>query len=197
MIAEVCGGNNTCLGCDGIKDSGKVVDSCGICGGFDACYGCDSVPYSGAVYDVCDVCNGDGLSCLGCDGFPMSNTVKDACGVCKGDNSTCAGCDGVPNSHKVIDSCGVCNGNNSCVYQQQSSSKPLVSPLGVGIIVVSAIVALVGGILAAVALISVGAAVGGPLFALPAGLLTQLNAARVSEIHVDKKPKNNPFANRD
>jgi len=49
--------------------------------------------------------------------------------------------------------------------------------------------------LAAVALIGVGAAVGGPLFALPAGLLSQMNAARVSEIHKEKKAKVNPFAN--
>jgi hypothetical protein len=30
----VCGGNNaTCTGCDGVPNSGKVVDSCGTCGG--------------------------------------------------------------------------------------------------------------------------------------------------------------------
>jgi hypothetical protein len=32
----VCGGNNaTCTGCDGVPNSGKVVDSCGTCGGSD------------------------------------------------------------------------------------------------------------------------------------------------------------------
>jgi hypothetical protein len=195
-LCGVCGGANECLGCDYIPNSGKLLDSCGICGGFDACFGCDSVPYSGATYDICDVCNGDGLECLGCDGFPYSAAIYDACGKCKGDNSTCAGCDGVPNSRKTVDACGVCGGNSTCVHQDVTETKEPLSPLGVGIIVAAAVIALVGGILAAVALISVGAAVGGPLFALPAGLLTQLNAARVSEIHKEKKAKVNPFANK-
>ena len=30
----VCGGDNsTCIGCDGVPNSGKVNDSCNVCGG--------------------------------------------------------------------------------------------------------------------------------------------------------------------
>jgi hypothetical protein len=29
----VCGGENLCIGCDGVEFSGKVWDSCNVCGG--------------------------------------------------------------------------------------------------------------------------------------------------------------------
>ena len=77
-----------------------------------SCMGCDGVPNSGKVRDVCGVCDGDGTSCMGCDRVPNSRKVLDACGVCGGKNATCTGCDGVPNSGKVVDSCGTCGGSD-------------------------------------------------------------------------------------
>jgi hypothetical protein len=87
-------------------------DRCGVCGGDNTCVGCDDVPFSGAVIDRCGVCKGNN-ACVGCDDIPFSGKKRDACGVCGGDNATCAGCDGVPNSGKTVDACGVCGGSNS------------------------------------------------------------------------------------
>merc|ERR1712195_387386 len=75
--------------------------------------GCDGVANSGKVDDACGVCDGDGKSCAGCDGVLNSGKVKDACGVCGGNGKSCAGCDGVANSVKVDDACGVCDGDGS------------------------------------------------------------------------------------
>ena len=63
----MCNGDGTsCLGCDGVVDSGLVNDACGVCNGNgSACAGCDGVPNSGKVYDRCNVCGGDGQSCVG------------------------------------------------------------------------------------------------------------------------------------
>lgn len=56
---SVCDGDDTlCRGCDGVVNSGKVVDQCGECGGTDACFGCDGVVNSGVTIDRCGVCNG-------------------------------------------------------------------------------------------------------------------------------------------
>jgi hypothetical protein len=122
----VCGGDGkSCLGCDGVPNSGKKNDSCGQCGGpgpdacgtcggnGSGCAGCDGVPNSGKKNDACGVCGGNGSSCAGCDGVPNSGKKNDACGVCGGNGSTCAGCDGVANSGKKNDACGVCGGNGS------------------------------------------------------------------------------------
>ena len=54
----VCGGDDACLGCDGVPDSGLEVDQCGVCGGSDACVGCDGVPNSGVFTDQCGVRRG-------------------------------------------------------------------------------------------------------------------------------------------
>jgi cysteine-rich repeat protein len=114
----VCGGDDsTCVGCDGVADSGLVVDACGVCGGDDStCVGCDGVGDSGLVLDGCGVCGGDDSTCVGCDGVADSGLVVDACGVCGGDHSTCVGCDDVANSGKVWDQCRVCDGDGtSCL----------------------------------------------------------------------------------
>merc|ERR1712166_918112 len=52
--------------------------------------GCDGVANSGKVDDACGVCDGDGKSCAGCDGEANSGKIQDACGVCDGDGSSCA-----------------------------------------------------------------------------------------------------------
>jgi hypothetical protein len=72
LLDAVCDETGTCcdptlLGCDGLCDSGSVIDVCGICGGAgDSCDGCDGVPASGLVLDSCGVCDGDDTSCLDC-----------------------------------------------------------------------------------------------------------------------------------
>ena len=82
--------------------------------------GCDGVHNSGKTLDVCGVCDGDGSTCDGCDGVANSGKTNDACGVCDGDGSSCQGCDGVPNSGKTNDACGVCDGDGSSCSEQTS-----------------------------------------------------------------------------
>src|SRR5206468_4051740 len=72
----VCGGNDACIGCDGVPNSGVMLDQCGVCGGNNDCAGCDGVPNSGAVIDVCGNCGGNGSECGGC-APPTTN-----CGGC-------------------------------------------------------------------------------------------------------------------
>jgi len=120
------------IGCDGIPDSGMVIDECGLC--LDpadpefnqSCAGCDGVPNSGFIVDECGVCLAPddpefNKSCAGCDGIPNSGLIFDECGDCLMPddamfNQSCAGCDGLPNSGTVFDSCGICGGDNtSCI----------------------------------------------------------------------------------
>jgi hypothetical protein len=78
--------------------SNKTLDQCGVCNGNNTCLGCDGVPNSGKQLDRCGVCGGNGQSCIGCDLVLYSNKTIDGCGVCGGDNTTCGGCDHVPYS---------------------------------------------------------------------------------------------------
>ena len=106
----VCGGDNACVGCDDVLNSGKVVDRCGVCGGDNACVGCDDVIDSGKVVDECGVCGGDNSTCSDCSGVPNGTKTVDRCGVCGGTDA-CVGCDDIPYSGKVKDSCGICGGD--------------------------------------------------------------------------------------
>jgi hypothetical protein len=89
-----------------------------------ACMGCDGVPNSGKVKDACGVCDGNSTSCMGCDRVPNSGKKLDACGVCGGNNATCTGCDGVPNSGKVVDSCGTCGGSDQTCSRSFTIAAP-------------------------------------------------------------------------
>ncbi len=79
--------------------------------------GCDGVENSGRVFDLCGVCDGDGSSCADVCGKPNgdNSTCIDACGVLFGDNSTCSDFCSVPwgNNGTCIDACLVPNGDNS------------------------------------------------------------------------------------
>ncbi len=115
-----CHGNGSaCAGCDGVPNSGAVLDACGVCAGDDSsCLGCDDWPNSGVVEDACGVCGGTNATCLDCHHVVNGPHRLDACGKCllPGDgsfNDSCRGCDGVPGSGRVEDACGVCGGDSS------------------------------------------------------------------------------------
>ncbi|EKX43747.1 hypothetical protein GUITHDRAFT_153161 [Guillardia theta CCMP2712] len=66
------------MGCDGVPNSGKVLDSCGVCNGNND-------------KDACGVCltklvGPPNESCMGCDGSLYSGRAVDACGECGGSN---------------------------------------------------------------------------------------------------------------
>jgi hypothetical protein len=109
-------GDRSCVGCDGVPNSGAVLDACGVCNGTGvACLDCAGMPFGSSVRDKCGVCDGDNSACVDCAGTPNGSAVEDACGVCGGDNSACVDCEGVPNGPATYDACGVCNGRNvSC-----------------------------------------------------------------------------------
>lgn len=113
--SAICG-DRTCLGCDGIANSGLVIDACGLCGGNgNACRDCRGVQHGSSVLDVCGVCDGDASTCDDCAGVAAGSSRYDACGVCGGDSSSCADCLGIPRGPARLDACGECNGRNySC-----------------------------------------------------------------------------------
>ena len=95
VSAGLGGDDSSCAGCDGIPNSGLVVDLCGVCGGDDSsCLGCDSVPWSGLMFDECGVCGGDrGTSCADpCNstlGMHMENSGSIDFGSGYSDGDTC------------------------------------------------------------------------------------------------------------
>ncbi|XP_077978789.1 uncharacterized protein LOC144434209 [Glandiceps talaboti] len=61
-----------CVGGSTNKTNTFGIGPCGICvnntnDDVMACYGCDGVPNSGRIKDLCGVCNGDGTTCFGVD----------------------------------------------------------------------------------------------------------------------------------
>lgn len=89
------GGNQTCRACDGVVRGLAAVDVCGECSdpsrsGANCSYFCDGLPDSGKVTDMCGVCGGDDSWCRGCDGIINSGKFFDRCGVCGGDGMSCS-----------------------------------------------------------------------------------------------------------
>lgn len=61
------------FGCDGVLDSNKEFDACGVCGGLNECVGCDGQA-SRLRYDLCGVCGGTN-ECLDCNYEPFGRAV--------------------------------------------------------------------------------------------------------------------------
>jgi len=79
----------TCAGCDGVPNSGLVLDECGVCGGDNTiCAGCDGIPNSGLVFDCNNICDGTALldNCDLCDSDSTNDCVQDCAGDWGGDN---------------------------------------------------------------------------------------------------------------
>ena len=118
----ICGGDDECVGCDGLFMSGLVVDACGVCGGDEStCTGCDGVLFSNATYDLCGQCGREN-SDMDCNDDCFGSAELDYCNECwggftgRGVNSSmdCAEvCDGA----SVVDQCGTCDddASNDCV----------------------------------------------------------------------------------
>ena len=77
-----CGGDNsTCLGCDGIPNSGLVADECGVCDGLNECIlDCAGVDGGEAYIDGCGICT-EGTTGLN------ANYLMDCMGICNGNTS--------------------------------------------------------------------------------------------------------------
>ena len=116
VITDNASGNSVSLAVEGDQTCVEitVTGPPALCE-YESCAGCDGIPNSGLVIDECGVCDGNNSTCLDECGVPNgdNSSCTDECGVPNGDNTTCAGCDGIPNSGLVIDECGVCDGNNS------------------------------------------------------------------------------------
>lgn len=83
---DVRGGCYVVSGATNVPPFGAVyVDD--LCNG--PCYGCDGVLNSCKQVDACGVCNGDNSTCKDCFGVINGNAVVDVCGVCGGSNNTC------------------------------------------------------------------------------------------------------------
>lgn len=91
--ADLCSVNGI-IECDAAKvglhctadDKQADVDAC------DHTRGCDGVPNSGLVLDACKICGGDGSSCADCAGTPNGTATLDRCNECDGDGLSCLEC---------------------------------------------------------------------------------------------------------
>jgi hypothetical protein len=125
-VCNVCfGDGKSCLGCDGVPNSGKTLDACGKCGGDNSsCAGCDGKPGSGKVVDICGVCGGTGFpaNTCSCQGALPPTWYADVDGDGKGDPAVSQvacdqpsgyvnnGTDPYPGCNGVPDICNACNG---------------------------------------------------------------------------------------
>jgi len=116
---------DSCVGCDGVVNSGKTNNPCGYCiftneSDFST-YGqdCNGTCNGDAIYDRCGQCllesDPSFDSCVGCDGILNSGKASNPCGYCILSNTTnfttygtdCRGvCDTSGSYHK--DECGNC-----------------------------------------------------------------------------------------
>ena len=86
----VCNGDNSTCTDGGIVngDNSTCTDECGIVNGDNStCEGCDGVPNSGLVLDECGVCGGDGLD-VDEDGIcdDIDECIEDCGGSCYNEN---------------------------------------------------------------------------------------------------------------
>jgi hypothetical protein len=96
----------SCIGCDGLVNSGKELDACGVCNGDGlSCAGCDGAPNSGKSIDNCGVCGGPGILPGTCD---CMGNVLDQCNICGGAGIAAGKCDC---AGSVADACHVCGGD--------------------------------------------------------------------------------------
>tara|TARA_B100000579_G_C22841224_1_gene861649 strand:+ start:54 stop:737 length:684 start_codon:yes stop_codon:yes gene_type:complete len=114
----ICDGNNEDKDCLGVCFGSSLIDECGICEGNNStCLGCDGIPNSGLTIDECGVCGGTNV--CDCPGYPEGTIMDclgqcsgtatiDDCGICEGNNAI-YGCDGQCLNH-IDDICGECNG---------------------------------------------------------------------------------------
>ena len=149
-VCGVCGGDNSsCVGCDGVPNSGKRHDECGVCGGSNHCLDCRGIVNGTHRVDACGNCLPPVFTCSG--GMRAGHACEhdgdcfdSLCGTkWPGEHvqpgaewNACVDCAGKVNGTARQDSCGVCGGDDdSCVqgYRVQlAASHPSHAQLCVG-----------------------------------------------------------------